>query len=186
MKKLSILVLTVSNRQEYLKRLMSILKPQLTDEVELLIESDSGENSIGKKRNSLIHKSTGEYSCFVDDDDLVSFDYVSKILQAIQSKPDCIGMHLLHFNDGNLAGFTYHSIKYNEWSENRDFTTGFVRYYRCPNHLNPVRTELMKKVMFPETNWGEDRDYSIRLQSLIKTEAYIPEPIYYYLYRSKK
>lgn len=183
--KLSLLVLTVKGREDFLKRLLLILEPQvIKGEVELLIESS--DNSIGNKRNILAGKATGEYSCFIDDDDYVASDYVQKILQAIESKPDCVGIHLLHYTDGNLIGFTYHSIKYAQWSETRDSATKFMRYYRCPNHLNPVRTELMKQVGFPETNWGEDKDYSMRLQPLLKTESYIVEPIYFYLFRSNK
>lgn len=186
MKKLSILVLTVSNRKEYLNRLMSVLKPQITDEVELLIESDSGENSIGKKRNSLISKSIGEYVCFVDDDDVVSSDYVSKILNSLNDDPDCVGIHLLHFNDGVLGGFTYHSLRYKTWFESPETSLGIKRYYRNPNHLNPIKRSIAVLCPFPEVSWGEDRNYSMNVLQHLKTENYIIEPIYYYMFRSNK
>jgi glycosyltransferase involved in cell wall biosynthesis len=186
MKKLSILILTLQKRKDYLDRLLKVLQPQITDDVELLIESDNGELSIGKKRNLLLEKSTGEYICFIDDDDLVSFDYVSKILEAIKKSPDVVGMHLLHFNDAYLAGFTYHSLKYSSWFENRDSSLGFMRYYRNPNHLNPVKREYAMRVMFPEISMGEDRVYSQNILKHLKTEEYICEPIYYYLFRRIK
>ena len=131
-------------------------------------------------------KATGEYICYVDDDDLVSEDYVSKLLEALKSKPDVVGMHLLHFNDGSLAGFTYHSLKYKEWSESKENVIGMMRYYRNPNHLNPIKRELALNCPFPETSWGEDRDYSKDILKYLNTESYIREPIYYYLYRSNK
>jgi len=184
--KLSILILTVTDRAEFLNRILSILNPQKSDDVEIITISDDGSKSIGQKRNEAIQQSSGEYICFVDDDDIVSSDYVSKILDALKTNPDCVGIHLLHFNDGNLAGFTYHSLKYNKWFEERDMTTGLMRYYRNPNHLNPVKRELALQTPFPEVDWGEDRDYSQRILKLLNTEEYVTEPIYYYMFRSKK
>lgn len=187
--KFSILICTLESRQDYLKRLLSILEPQVNQfpgDVEIVIEKDSGKMSIGKKRNMLLDKSQGEYIAFVDDDDIVSSDYVSKILEAIQSKPDTVGMHLLHFNDGNFAGLTYHSLRYQSWFENQDKSTGLMRYYRNPNHLNPVRREHALSTKFPDISMGEDKDYSGKLLKKLKTEQYITEPIYYYFFRSNK
>ena len=186
MKKLSILILSLENRKSYLDRLLTILNPQITEEVEVLIELDNGESSIGKKRNSLLQKSSGQYICFVDDDDLVSYDYVSKILKAIEKNPDVVGMHLLHFNDNQLAGFTYHSLNYRTWFETRDLTLGFMRYYRNPNHLNPVKREYALNVGFPEISMGEDKVYSQNILRYLNKEQYIFEPIYYYMFRSIK
>ena len=160
--------------------------PQKTDEVEIIVITDGGEKSIGTKRNEAINKSTGEYVCFIDDDDLVSKDYVPKILNAIKTKPDCVGIHLLHFNDGNLGGLTYHNLNYDHWYEQREDVIGMMRYYRNPNHLNPVRREYAIKCPFPEISMCEDRDYSMNILKYLKKQELILEPIYYYLYRSRK
>jgi len=168
---------------------MQILTPQLEgvdDRVEILIETDNGKMSIGTKRNILLDKAKGEYIAFVDDDDMVSSDYVSKILDALEKGPDVVGMHLLHFNDGNFAGLTYHSLKYRSWFENQDKSTGLMRYYRNPNHLNPVKREYALETGFPEISMGEDKDYSGNLLQYLETEEYITEPIYYYLFRRNK
>jgi poly(ribitol-phosphate) beta-N-acetylglucosaminyltransferase len=187
--KLSILICTVDGREQFLERLESVLNPQiqfLKDYIEVHILKDDGFLTIGTKRNMLLEKATGEYIVFIDDDDLISHDYISKIFDAMESKPDVIGMHLLHFNDGNLAGFTYHSLRYNKWHEDRDSVTGLMRYYRNPNHLNPVKRELALSIGFKDISMGEDKDYSERLLGLIRTEEYIYEPIYYYFFRSNK
>ena len=57
---------------------MSVLAEQLTSEVEVLTELDDGTRSIGEKRNALVESAGGEYVCFVDDDDMVSSDYVGE------------------------------------------------------------------------------------------------------------
>ena len=134
----------------------------------------------------MLEKATGEYIAFVDDDDMVSYDYVAKILTALSTKPDTIGIHLLHFWDNRLHGVTYHSIEYDKWFQNQDSSTGLMRYYRNPNHLNPVKKELALKTKFPGISMKEDEDYSRRLLPLLKTEEYIKEPIYYYLFIQNK
>ena len=187
--KFSILICSLESRDNYLSRLMSVLTPQVeaySKEVEVIIEIDDGKLSIGDKRNLLLEKSNGEYIAFIDDDDLVSFDYVEKILGSLKSNPDTVGMHLLHFNDDNFAGLTYHSLKYRSWFENRDLTTGLMRYYRNPNHLNPVKREYALKTKFPGISMGEDKEYSKNILKFLESEEYIVEPIYYYLFRTKK
>jgi len=116
----------------------------------------------------------------------VSSDYVSRILTATSSKPDCVGIHLLYFADGVLAGFAYHSMKYTSWHETRDESTGYVHYYRNPNHLNPVRREHAVRCPFPDASFYEDRAYSMQLRDYLRTEEYIVEPIYCYLFKNRK
>lgn len=186
--KLSILICTMYNREGYFNRLLTKLREQESDEIEIHYEIDNGEISIGEKRNKLLKKSRGDYVAFVDDDDMVSDDYVEKIINSInKSQPDVIGIHLLMTVDGQHEERTYHSLKYDHWYDEPDpDRPGKIRYFRNPNHINPVKRELALKVMFPTKDVGEDRDYSKDLLQYLKTEEYIEEPIYYYLYRSKK
>lgn len=185
--KLSILVCSLSKRKDFLLRLYKILTPQLTDEVEVLFEIDDGEATIGAKRNALLRKAKGDYITFVDDDDRVSPDYVSKILNAIESSPDVVGIHLLMTTDGVTEEKTFHSIVYTHWFDEPDPEKPWLRrYYRNPNHLNPVKREHALKVMFPEISMGEDKVYSTNLLQYCKTEVYIKEPIYFYDFVSKK
>lgn len=184
--KLSLLVCSLAGRSHQLERLKEVLELQLTDGVELIIDVDNGEKSIGAKRNDLLDQAVGDYIAFIDDDDLVSSDYVEKILECLELDPDVVGIHLLHFNDGQLGGFTYHSLEYKSWFHQPDRTTGFMRYYRNPNHLNPVKRELALQTKFPDKSFGEDSDYSKRLLPLLKSQEYIKEPVYIYLYQTKK
>jgi len=58
---------------------------------EVLTNVDGGEKSSGRKRNELTFAAKGEYIAFIDDDDTVSSDYVSKIVGAIKtSSPDVV------------------------------------------------------------------------------------------------
>jgi glycosyltransferase involved in cell wall biosynthesis len=163
-------------RKEKLDLLVDKLKEQGgAMQVEVLTECDSGEMCVGAKRNRLLERAQGEYVCFVDDDDDVTDDYVDKILEAIKSKPSCVGISGRIFYQGEWRLF-HHSIEYGGWYTGTDGD-----FYRTPNHLNPVRREIALDAMFDESKgFGEDHDYSLRLRPLLETEIIIEEPIYIY------
>ena len=189
--KFSILINTVDTRGHFLERILNILNPQLTDDVEILVNNTVhakyGGPSIGVKRQQLLEEATGDYIAYIDDDDIVTENYISLILDAIKTTPDVVGMHLLHYDHGNHTGMTYHSLKYDSWQNlQHPDIPNMALYLRYPNHLNPVKREYALKVGFVDSNFGEDRDYSERLQQYLKTEEYIEEPIYTYLFVSDK
>jgi len=193
MPKLSILIPTLINREHFYDRLVALLRRELEsknlwDQVEILSEIDSGQMSIGEKRNKLLDNAKGEYIAFIDDDDLVSENYCSLVLDAInKSNPDVIGLHLLMTTNGANEERTYHSLRYDHWWDEPDpDRPNRRRYFRNPNHLNPVKREYAIQVKFPNISMGEDHDYSKRLLQFLKTEEYIEEPLYYYQYRSIK
>ncbi len=191
-KKLSILICSIKGREEKLNNLLSLLEGQITGDVEILIEVDNKEITIGEKRNVLLKRARGDYIAFVDDDDLISNDYVSKILAAIETSPDCCGIEgeIDHMKvkrpESNerrrqprhryyrCKQKFIHSNQYTKWYQKNDI------YYRCPNHLNPIKRELVGQIMFPEMSQGEDKDFSMRILPLLKTEVFIKGIIYYY------
>lgn len=174
--KLSILIATMPSRAGYLFRLAGILTPQLTDDVEVVIDC-SMEYNIGTKRNKLLEIAKGDYIAYIDDDDTVSIDYVSKILGALGA--DCIGISGVITSNGSNARQWHISKEYMHWHE-KDGT-----YLRTPNHISPVKRELALKAGFPEIASGEDAEYSLRLFPLLKTENKIEGNIYWYDYKSK-
>tara|TARA_R110001592_G_scaffold361902_2_gene674024 strand:- start:1065 stop:1637 length:573 start_codon:yes stop_codon:yes gene_type:complete len=177
--KLSILICTLKGRDEYLNRVLQVLEPQKTDDVEILIESDERQMTIGQKRNKLLDRATGDYICYVDDDDLVSVDYIEKILKSIETNPDCVGIQGIITVDGLNPKKFKHSIDYNGWYEENEI------YYRTPNHWNPVKREIASLVKFdPEKSFGEDKCYSDRLRVHLNSEVRIDEAIYYFLFRN--
>ncbi len=171
--KLSILICSIECRKASLDLLLKMLRKQKTNQVEILVEKDKGRMVIGVKRNILLRRACGDYICFVDDDDTVSEDYISRILGALETNPDCCGIEGI-ITRRKSTNLFIHSIKYKTW-----FERGGV-YYRCPNHLNPVKRELAYQAGFPNSSLGEDRVYSQRLLPLLKKEVYLKGPIYFY------
>ena len=175
--KLSILICSLENRKSMLEKLLAVLESQKTEDVEILINIDNKEKTVGRKRNELLLSAKGDYIAFVDDDDLVSNNYVSKILEAIKESPDCVGIEGTFFIEGDpKIRNLFHSLKYKQWSSDK------TNYYRYPNHLNPVKRTIALQVGFKDINAGEDGDYSDKLLPFLKVEKYICEPIYYYYY----
>ena len=185
---LSILILSIHSRKAMLDSLLLELNRQsekYPGKCEILVEVDGGQLSKGTKRNRLLEKAKGDYLAFFDDDDLPSKNYISLILSAVQTNPDCCSLLGEITIDGGVSEVFEHSLKYKVWKTN---TSGPVKYERCPNHLNAIRSSLAKQIKFKEINHGEDHQWSNDLQAsgLLKTEGTIHEVLYYYNYISKK
>jgi glycosyltransferase involved in cell wall biosynthesis len=178
--KLSILICSLPERAEKLKQLLLVLSSQaVIDVTEVLINATVGIK-IGDKRNRLIEKATGDYVCFIDDDDLVSNDYNIRILNAIETKPDCVGIQGVMLTNANCPRRFFHTIESSGW-----YTNG-CEYFRTPNHLNPIKRSIVKQVMFNKfSSFGEDMEFAFAVSSLLKTEVMIDDPIYYYVYNTK-
>jgi len=183
--KLSILIPTLESRKIKYDRLRSVLSLQKTNDIEILCHNDNGALTIGAKRNELLDKASGEYVCFIDDDDDISKDYIKIALEGIASKKDCVSLRgVITWNGINPEIFE-HSIRYNKYKTN---DTGAIRYERFPNHLNIIKSSIAKQFKFPETNHGEDTDWATQIfkSGLIKTEHYVDTVTYHYQFKTNK
>lgn len=178
---LSILIPTIPSREQHLKHLMSLLEPQLTSEVEVLVNKDNKEKTTGKKRGELLEQSKGKYICFIDDDDEITTDYISTILEALKSEPDCVGFSGRYTINGVNEIKWRLSSKYKDCD---DFSTGTLIYHRRANHLTPVKREYALLAGFPDKSNAEDKWYSERLNQYLKNEVYIEKELYHYKYQS--
>ena len=179
---LSVLICTIPSRKNALNCLLKILNNQNLEDVEILIEEDDPINkrTVGEKRNRLLNRSSGKYICFIDDDDIVSMDYISSIKKACRYNPDCVGISGVLVSDTTEPKIFIHSLKFQKW----DFVDGY--YVRYPNHLNPVKRAIAIKVGFNNLkNKGEDREYSDAIFKILKTEYYIENITYIYNYKEK-
>jgi len=190
-KRLSILICSLPDRVNYIKRLKKSLKNQLTPEVEVLVDfADRDEKTVGQKRNDLLKQSIGEYVCFIDDDDFVSEDYVRKIIKATDSKPDIVGFNTIITFDGVHPRKVNNSSANESWSHDIgkvpwDLTPHPIIYYRTPNHLTPVKRNLALDIGFPTINNEEDKYYSYGLMTKCKEEVFIDDYLYFYDCKSK-
>jgi len=188
-KLLTIGILSLEERKdEYLTRLLNFLSNQMTpdlkEKVEIVVNIDDGVKSVGHKRNEVLDRASGKFVCFVDDDDGVDDEYVKSIVDAIENNDelDCIGFSGMYYVNGNPRMVFKHA---NAYGGHYKDSSGVQ--HRPVNHLNPVRTEIARKVKFPEKNFGEDSDYCDRLfdSGLLKNEVILNKVMYHYYWASE-
>lgn len=182
--KLSILIPTLTERSQLLKRLTNILNPQVNrfaGQVEIIINDAGRSMPTGRKRNELIALAKGEYFVQIDDDDLVPVYYVNEMMSAIAHSPDVVTFKgYMTTNGQNRENFV---IKLGEGYEKRNGV-----YYRFPNHLCCYRKYLVRHVKFPNVTQTEDYQWAVEVkrQRLLKTEVHIDKDMYIYDYRTNR
>lgn len=179
---LTIMIPTLPKRLHLLYRLLGVLSPQVdTNVVQVLLNSDK-DCTIGEKRNRMMTQASGKYVAFIDDDDLVSDDYIKLIMEGIVNDVDCCGLTGLYKPDNGQQQKFIHSIQYKEFFEQDKIL------YRCPNHLNAVKREHALKCPFPHWDRSEDSNFAFQLRDagLLKSEHQIHKTIYIYEYISDK
>jgi hypothetical protein len=182
--KWSILICTLPDRYDYLKRLQSILVPQTSKypgQVEIRYHDAGVSTPTGTKRNDLISVAEGEYFSFIDDDDVPASTYVRDILKALESNPDVVTFNGWMTTD-SLARVDF-IIKLGEAYEARE-----GKYYRWPNHLTVMKKSAVESVKFQDIWQGEDYRWckEIRDKGLLKTSVHIEKDLYWYDYVSNK
>lgn len=176
---LSILICSLIERRNiFLDRLLDKLEPQVKDKnVELLIFSDNAKRSIGQKRNDAIKMAKGKYTCFIDDDDLVSDDYVDLILKEIRDwSPDVIVFDA-------LITFDEQRPKLVKYGREFDYCEREDAYYRNPNHLMVHRKSNITE-WFKDIKTGEDDEWANRMLDRVVTQSRIDKILYYYEFRT--
>ncbi|NRA91233.1 MAG: glycosyltransferase [Psychroserpens sp.] len=177
---LSILIPSIPEHTKKLEGLLKQLKKQDLSNVQILTyETEASKNggmSIGSKRTKLINQAKGEYSVFIDSDDVISEDYIANVLQGIKSGADVICFQVKYRKD--KTGFEK-IVKYS-----KDFKRDGEKpeyYERLPNHLMVVKTSIAKVVGWKDMTYGEDAEYSKRLKPFLKSEYQINKLLYYYI-----
>jgi glycosyltransferase involved in cell wall biosynthesis len=164
------------------KQLEAVLLPQVASyrDVELLVEEDNGRLPSGEKRNRLIRRSTGQYFCFVDDDDLVTGDYVGLIREGCLSGADVVSFRIERTGNDRPRQVHRFSIRYRDGQRLPDGELGMAA-----NHLCAWRRDVGTAVAFPP-HLGYNDDvfwYTPLLASgLVRTEHHIPQILYKYRY----
>jgi len=182
---LSVLICALTERKKLLTNLLreiDLFKRRSHLKVEVLFDLDNRQKSVGQKRNDLVARAKGKYCCFIDDDDQITPLYFTEIERALQTKPDCVSLLGIFYENGQVVKPFVHTLDCKLYHEDQE------AFYRPPNHLNPILTGIVKRVGFPSKNYGEDTDFAMRLSNanLLQSEGQVEEPIYHYFYVSNK
>lgn len=180
----SILITSIPERftslaQIYKKLEDQIKKNQYEEKVEILAFVDNKTRSIGHKRQDLINASDAKFLAFLDDDDLISEDYIKEIVSAIE---ECPGIDVISFNQEAKIGLdapviVYFGLQY----ENTEYIPGFPMY-RKPFHMCAWNSKLAKQIEFKDISWAEDWHWIKELSNKAKTEKHIDKILHYYIF----
>lgn len=179
---LSLLILSLPSRIVSLGRLLGQLEQQIAaaarrkNDVEILCLTDNRVLTVGAKRNAVMQLARGRFVAFLDDDDRVSDDYLSRILTAVDERPDadCVVF------DVWVRGYDRVGIGPKEGALCRYGTELQHRtvpgadgggWERKPNHLMVYRADLARSVRFPEINSGEDDLWATTVSKLIRVQV---------------
>lgn len=179
---LSICILSMPHRSWMLSRLMNVLTPQLTTDVEVMLSISAGHD-VAERRNQLLDAARGQYITYIDDDDLIAPNYVAAIRAALADSPDCVTFDVTRYEDGQRIGHAEHRLAHESYRQRRIVDRSSTKrvWIRPPNHLCPVRTDLARQVRFDPRQKMEDVDYATRLRPLLSSEVHIDEELYQYL-----
>ena len=186
MKLLSICILTLNDRIEYLNSILKQIDNQVNDynEIEVIYIGEcrkttkknckNSHRTIGEKRNYLKAIAKGKYIIMIDDDDRISPDYVSELLDIIKTKYyDCITFNSL-YTCKNYEKIVRYDLKYKF-----DLTTE-THFERMPDQKCCIKRELIENIMFPHISWGEDSAFARAINPVIKTHYHINKTLYYH------
>jgi len=183
--KLSILICAIPERSYIAQQLINELEKQSEGkDVEILCLIDNRKRSIGAKRNALKSLVNGEYFAFCDDDDNISEDYISELLNAIEQKPDVVTFkQLAHINNEPFT-VTFGIKNENEPAEK--VGENYKDIKRKPFHVCAWKTSLVRNCFFSDTNYGEDSFFADFAQKEVLSEVFIDKILHYYFYSTEK
>jgi predicted O-methyltransferase YrrM len=184
----TILVPTLGQRAELFERLMGALLPQLDPyegRARVVAWWNNGDPPLADLRQAMLEGTATDYVSFFDDDDEPAPDLVDRVMTALASRPDYVGWQTAYSSDGVDHGLVDHSLRHGGWREVKKPTYQLLRDI---THINPMRTDVAKRGDFrKKTRAGraEDRPWvdQIRATHALKTEVYIPAPMYFYRWR---
>lgn len=202
--RLSILIPTLVDRllhqKKFLYNIISELQKQTKhfSDIEILSLLDNRKLSTGVKRNILLQQAQGDYVAFVDDDDMISENYIKEILVGLESGCDVITFLVEANVKSELLesqGFVHNRVvkcnydlsketptKVEKWNrENiRKFPTLEENWTGKPAHIMVWKSRVAKQCYFPDKTLGEDFDWVDDVCKLAKTQYNINKVLYYY------
>lgn len=179
MPKLSILIAALESRR------WNDIVDQLNEQIikfnasaEVLVCLDNGEKTSGVKRQSLLEQATGDYICYVDDDDEVSKDYITQMVNGCNSGADVVSFNLNLFKEG----------RYKETWSMGCYPNSRKDGIMLINHLCAWKRTIAQRVSWcPFLGNSDDHVWSQPLffGGLVKTCLHINTSLYHYYFQQQ-
>jgi glycosyltransferase involved in cell wall biosynthesis len=156
-----------------------IKRQHIGRQVEHLVFCDNRMRTIGAKRQALVDIALGDYIAFVDDDDDIGDDYVSRILEATMT-----GADVITFRQRAIWNNQESEVHFGLNNHDGPFAPGGITL-RAPWHVCAWRRSVVAGCLFGESNYGEDLDWCLQARRRVKTGIHIPHVIHTYRHDEK-
>lgn len=180
------MIIPAYNAEPYIEHLINRLKPQITDEVEVIVVDDGSDfpylppyewvkvitqknKGVSAARNTGLNNAKGQYVAFIDADDLVAENYIETILDKIKTeKFDYCYMSWKTFG----KGWKYEVIL-------KDITDKFPPFNLC------VWNRIYKRSLIGKTRFNENKiiaEDAEFIRDIVENgkKAFISQPMYFY------
>jgi len=178
---LSVLIPSIPDRRSKLIALTNELYRQVLalqtthpslGSVEILVDDSKkfldGGLSIGSKRDLLKQRASGQYLCFLDDDDNVMPNYIETLVRLCNEGQDIVTFRALVKNDYycSLIDMQLATLVNTEVSPHGNIA-------RTPWHICPVKSAIAKNEPFAlDKNHNEDWDWMARVLKNVHSESH--------------
>jgi glycosyltransferase involved in cell wall biosynthesis len=178
---LSILTPAVPSRMAQIGKLCAELEKQIGGaHVEHLVLIDNKRRTVGEKRDALLRAARGRYVAFVDDDDWITPDYVTTLIECAKLNPDVITFWQAAEYNGLKS-----EVKFKLGNDNEQFNPGGITK-RNAWHICAWRRSLAIQSQFPASNYGEDWAWAAPLCGVAGLrEAHVEKVIHYYTHNAE-
>lgn len=174
-----ILTCSIPHRDGMLLDLLAEFDRQMIPGVGVIVCRDNLQATYGGKTAAMLAHSTADYVSCVDDDDMIAPDYVARIWEALQSKPDYVGFVIRWTIDGVRKPRVEHTLRHGPgWHDYGHLLT------RDISEKNPIRRDLA--LLGPwEGGYEAERRWAdgVRASGRCVTEVWIDAELYYYRFR---
>jgi glycosyltransferase involved in cell wall biosynthesis len=125
--------------------------------------------STGAKRNKLLSIADGAYVMFIDDDDMVSPDYIETLYPVLKPYAYDLVTFDVHYTD----------------TEGEDYICKYDDGARNPAHIHAWKRELIQ-APFPDVKAGEDMSWVKKNLPYVTTRYNIDKVLYDYKFNALK
>lgn len=203
------IVVPVYNVEKYVRRCLESISKQTYSEIEVIIindgSTDNSENIIkdflfdkrfkyivqknsglGSARNKGIENSKGKYICFIDSDDWISADYVSKMVDILRNEQSDISIcNMCYiFSNGKLKR-RIPKIKKREIIDSRnaliELFLGKKFKFHAQNKMYKKELFINNNILFAEGKIYEDVSTTYKLINSANKISLLPDNLYFYL-----
>jgi len=174
-----LLLPTLPHRHAQLCALLAEIDRQWQPGLGMILYRDNlqrpGNASYGKWQD-LEEMSQADYTSFIADDDWIAPDFVARVMEAMESKPDYVGFGCRYTLNGQPQMPVENSLRHGRWEN----TGGMI--YRDIVHHNPIRRDLALLATWVTGTQEADRVWAadLRATGQVQAEVWIGEEMYYY------